>query len=86
MDGLHPSLKFTWSISDEQLPFHDLILKPTTDRLVKACITISIQLTSILTLIMHSRTPLVVRKLSPIVSFSAYGASTVTRLILKKRA
>ena len=35
---------------------------------------------------MHSRTPLVARKLSPTVSFSAYGTSTVTRLKLKKRA
>ena len=36
VDGFHPSLKFTWSFSDEQLPFHDLVLKPTTDRLGKS--------------------------------------------------
>ena len=30
----HPSLTFTWAISDEQLPFLDLYLKPTSDRLV----------------------------------------------------
>ena len=35
---------------------------------------------------MPPRTPLAVRTLSPTVSFSAYGASAVTRLILKKRA
>ena len=34
VNGFQPSLKFTWSISDEQLPFLDLVLKPTTDRLV----------------------------------------------------
>ena len=33
--GFHPSLKVNWSISDEQLPFLDLVLKPTTtDRLL----------------------------------------------------
>ena len=41
------------------------------------------QLTLILTLIMPPCTPLFVRKLSPKVSFSAYGASAVTRQILK---
>ena len=41
------------------------------------------QLTLILTLIMPPCTPLVIRKLSPKVSFSAYGASAVTRQILK---
>ena len=34
VNGFQPSLKFNWSISDEQLPFLDLVLKPTTDRLV----------------------------------------------------
>ena len=34
VNGFHPSLKFTWSISDEQLPFLDLYLKPTSDRLI----------------------------------------------------
>lgn len=34
---------------------------------------------------MHPRTQLVVRKLSPTVSFSAYGATAMTRLISKKR-
>ena len=31
VNGFHPSLKFTWNISDEQLPFLDLYLKPTSD-------------------------------------------------------
>ena len=44
---------------------------------------ITMQLTLILTLIMPPCTPLFVRKLSPTVSFSAYGASAVTRQILK---
>ena len=34
VNGFHPSLKFTWSISDEQLPFLDLYLKPTSDWLI----------------------------------------------------
>ena len=34
MNGFHPGLKFTRSISDEQPPFLDLVLKPATDRLV----------------------------------------------------
>ena len=34
VNGFHPSLKFTLSISDEQLPFLDLYLKPTSDRLI----------------------------------------------------
>ena len=34
VNGFHPSLKFTWSISDEQLLFLDLYLKPTSDRLI----------------------------------------------------
>ena len=34
VNGFYPSLKFNWSISDEQLPFLDLVLIPTTlDRL-----------------------------------------------------
>ena len=35
VNGFYPSLKFNWSISDEQLPFLDLVLIPTTlDRLL----------------------------------------------------
>ena len=45
-----------------------------------------IKLVVVLTLIMPPCTPLVARKLSLTASFSAYGASAVTRLILKKRA
>ena len=33
-NGFHPSLNFTWVISDAQLPFLDLCLKPTSDRLL----------------------------------------------------
>ena len=29
INSFHPSLKFTWAISDNQLPFVDLLLKPT---------------------------------------------------------
>lgn len=29
VSDFHPNLKFTWSISDEQLPFLELVLKPT---------------------------------------------------------
>ena len=47
---------------------------------------IAMQLKLILTLIMLPCTPLVFRKLSPTVSFSAYGASAATRQILKKTA
>ena len=32
VNGFHPSLKFTWIISDVQLPFLDLCLKPVSDR------------------------------------------------------
>ena len=34
VNGFHPSLNFTWVISDVQLPFLDLCLKPTPDRLL----------------------------------------------------
>ena len=34
VNGFHPSLNFTWVISDVQLPFLDLCLKPTSDRLL----------------------------------------------------
>ena len=34
VNGFHPSLKFTWIISDVQLPFLDLCLKPVSDRLL----------------------------------------------------
>ena len=34
VNGFHPSLNFTWVISDAQLPFLDLCLKPTSDRLL----------------------------------------------------
>ena len=34
VNGFHPSLNFTWSISDKQLPFLDLCLKPTSNRIV----------------------------------------------------
>ena len=30
VNGFYPSLKFNWSISDEQVPFPDLVLIPTT--------------------------------------------------------
>jgi len=33
VSDFHPNLNFTWSISDEQLPFLQLVLKPTSDRL-----------------------------------------------------
>lgn len=34
VNNFHPSLKFFWPISDEQLAFLDLILKPTIDFLI----------------------------------------------------
>ena len=34
VNGFHRSLKFTWIISDVQLPFLDLCLKPVSDRLL----------------------------------------------------
>ena len=34
VNGFHPSLNFTWVISDVQVPFLDLLLKPTSDRLL----------------------------------------------------
>ena len=34
VNAFHPSLKFTWIISDVQLPFLDLCLKPVSDRLL----------------------------------------------------
>ena len=34
VNGFHPSLKFTWIISEVQLPFLDLCLKPVSDRLL----------------------------------------------------
>ena len=33
INNFHPSLKFTWAISDNQLPFLDLLLKPTAQGL-----------------------------------------------------
>ena len=62
VNGFHPSLKLNWSISDEQLPFLDLVLKPTTlDRLLYTSIHYKPTDTHIL--FMHPRTPLS-RKLS----------------------
>ena len=29
INNFHPSFKFTWAVSDNQLPFLDLLLKPT---------------------------------------------------------
>ena len=34
VNGFHPSLNFTWIVSDVQLPFLDLCLKPVSDRLL----------------------------------------------------
>ena len=34
VNGFHPSRNFTWVISDVQLPFLDLCLNPTPDRLL----------------------------------------------------
>ena len=81
VNGFYPSLKFNWSISDEQLPSLDLVLIPTTlDRLLYTSIHYKPTDTHIL--FMYPRTPLVVKKPSSTVSFSAYGASAVTRLLL----
>ena len=33
VNNFHPSLKFTWAISDDQLPFLDLSFKPTAQGL-----------------------------------------------------
>ena len=34
VNNFHPSLKFTWAISDDKLPFLDLYLKPSSNRLI----------------------------------------------------
>ena len=34
VNGFNPSLNFTWIVSDVQLPFLDLCLKPVSDRLL----------------------------------------------------
>ena len=58
VNGFHPSLKLDWSISNEQLPFLDLLLKPTTlDRLLYTSIHYKPTDTHIS--FMHPRTPLV---------------------------
>ena len=82
-NGFHSNLIFSWSISDEQLPFLDLCLKQTSGRLVN---TIHYKETGTHTSTAHLRTPLVVRILSLTVSFSAYDASAATRGILRSRA
>ena len=81
VNGFYPSLKFNWSISDEQPPFLDLVLIPTTlDRLLYTSVHYKPTDTHIS--FMYPRTPLVVKKPSSTVSFSAYGASAVTRVLL----
>ena len=58
VNGFHPSLKLNWSIRDEQLPFLELLLKPTTlDRLLYTSIHYKPTDTNIF--FMHPRTPLV---------------------------
>ena len=34
VNNFHPSLKFTWAISDDKLPFLDLYLSPSSNRLI----------------------------------------------------
>ena len=34
LNNFHPSLKFTWAISDDKLPFLDLYLTPSPNRLI----------------------------------------------------
>ena len=34
LNNFHPSLKFTWAISDDKLPFLDLYLTPSSNRLI----------------------------------------------------
>ena len=58
VNGFHPSLKLNWSIHDEQLPFLELLLKPTTlDRLLYTSIHYKPTDTNIS--FTHPRTPLV---------------------------
>ena len=60
LNSFYPSLKFNWSISDEELPFMDLVVKPTTfDRLLYTSIHYKPTDTHIL--FMHPRTPLVTK-------------------------
>ena len=47
VNGFHPSLNFTWIISDMQLPFLDLCLKPVSD-----CLLTRVYTTRKLTLIL----------------------------------
>ena len=78
---MNPSLKFTWSISDEQLPFLDLVLEPTSDRLVTSIHYKPTDTHSYLNYASSHST-----RCKDAFSFSAYGASAVARLILKNRA
>ena len=36
VNNFHPSLKFTWAISDDKLPFLDLYLTPSSNHLITA--------------------------------------------------
>ena len=36
VNDFHPSVKFTWSVSDKELPFLDHVLKSTSDRLTSS--------------------------------------------------
>ena len=87
VNGFHHNLNFTWVISDVQLPFLDLCLKPTSDRLLTSIHYKETNTHSVLpaSLTHHLILP-VVRIPSLTVGFSVYNASVVRRMILKTRA
>ena len=86
VNNFHPSLKFTWSISDEQRPYLDLYLKPTcSDRLITSIYNKETDTHSYLNYNNNNNNlliPSVVKIPSRTINFSAYDASAVTRGIL----
>ena len=74
VNGFHPSLKFTWIISDVQLPFLDLCLKPVSDRLLTS---IHYKDTDTHSYLYYTS--------SLTVSFSVYGASAVRIMTLQTK-
>ena len=87
VNGFHLSLNFTWVISDVQLPFLDLCLKPASDGLLTSIHYKETDTHSVLpTSLTHHLILPVVRIPSLTVSFSVYNASVVRRMILKTRA
>ena len=84
INNFHPSLKFTWAISDNQLPFLDLPLKPTPQGLTTSIHYKETNSHSYLTTLRHI--PSDARRRSPTASFCASNEYAVRRTTTRPKA